>query len=67
MAQRPVHVNLGSFRACSFMGDDLLSSIQRFATPDEIPAVVTFLASPFSIAVNRAAVRADGGIVRSLV
>ncbi len=42
------------------------SLLQRFATPAEVAAVVTFLCSPLASAVNGAAVRADGGVVRSI-
>lgn len=42
------------------------SLIQRFLTTDEIANVVTFLASPLSSATNGAAVRAEGGLVRSI-
>jgi hypothetical protein len=42
------------------------SLLQRFATTDEVAAVVTFLCSPLASAINGAAVRADGGVVRSI-
>ena len=43
------------------------SLLQRFATPDEVAALVTFLASPLSSATNGAALRAEGGLVRSIL
>jgi NAD(P)-dependent dehydrogenase (short-subunit alcohol dehydrogenase family) len=42
------------------------SLLQRWATPDEIAAQVVFLCSERASAINGAAQRADGGIVRSL-
>jgi NAD(P)-dependent dehydrogenase (short-subunit alcohol dehydrogenase family) len=41
------------------------SILQRFITPDEIASTVAYLASDLSIATNGAAVRADGGVVKS--
>jgi NAD(P)-dependent dehydrogenase (short-subunit alcohol dehydrogenase family) len=41
------------------------SLIKRFATPEEIAAMVTFVASPLSAATNGAALRVDGGIVKT--
>ena len=43
------------------------SLLQRFATIDEVAALVTFVASPLSSATNGAALRADGGVVRSIL
>ena len=43
------------------------SLLKRFATSDEVAAMVTFVASQLSSATNGAALRADGGVVRSIV
>lgn len=43
------------------------SLLRRFAKPEEVAAMVTFLASPLSSATNGAALRVDGGVVRSIV
>jgi NAD(P)-dependent dehydrogenase (short-subunit alcohol dehydrogenase family) len=42
------------------------SLLQRFATTDEVAALVTFVASALSSATNGAALRVEGGIVRSI-
>jgi NAD(P)-dependent dehydrogenase (short-subunit alcohol dehydrogenase family) len=42
------------------------SLLQRFATPEEVAVVVAFVCSPLASAINGAAVRADGGVVRSI-
>lgn len=41
------------------------SLIKRFETPEEIAAVVAFVCSPLASSINGAAVRAEGGIVKS--
>jgi NAD(P)-dependent dehydrogenase (short-subunit alcohol dehydrogenase family) len=41
------------------------SILRRFTTTDEIASMVTYLASELSIATNGAAIRADGGVVKS--
>jgi NAD(P)-dependent dehydrogenase (short-subunit alcohol dehydrogenase family) len=41
------------------------SLIKRFATPDEVAALVVYLASPLSSATTGAAMRVDGGVIKS--
>ncbi|MDO3642835.1 SDR family NAD(P)-dependent oxidoreductase [Mucilaginibacter sp. L3T2-6] len=41
------------------------SILQRFITPEEIANMVAYVASDLSIATNGAAIRADGGLVKS--
>lgn len=43
------------------------SLIKRFATPEEVAALVAFVASPLSSATNGAALRVDGGVIRSIL
>jgi NAD(P)-dependent dehydrogenase (short-subunit alcohol dehydrogenase family) len=43
------------------------SLLRRFASVDEIANMVTYVASPLSSATNGAALRVDGGMVRSIV
>ena len=42
------------------------SLLKRFETPEEVAAVVAFVASTQAVAINGAAVRAEGGVVRSI-
>lgn len=43
------------------------SLLKRFATIDEVAALVTFAASELSSATNGAALRAEGGVIRSIL
>ena len=43
------------------------SLIKRFATVDEIASMVAYVASPLSSATNGAALRVDGGIIKSIL
>ncbi|MCC5628726.1 SDR family oxidoreductase [Nostoc sphaeroides CHAB 2801] len=43
------------------------SLIKRFATNEEVAAIVVYLSSPVASATNGAALRVDGGIIRSIV
>lgn len=41
------------------------SLIKRFATPQEVAAMVAYVASPLAAATNGAALRVDGGVIKS--
>jgi len=43
------------------------SLLKRFKTPEEVDAIVAFVASAQAATINGAAVRADGGVVRSIL
>ncbi|MFS0519282.1 SDR family NAD(P)-dependent oxidoreductase [Nostoc sp. UIC 10607] len=43
------------------------SLIKRFATNEEVAAMVVYLSSPVASATNGAALRVDGGVIRSIV
>src|SRR6266702_256985 len=43
------------------------SLLKRFATVEEVAAIVTFVASELSSATNGAALRVDGGVVRAIL
>ena len=59
-------VSLEQMQKDYFVGDGASSLLQRFAQPPEIASFAAFLSSPLSSAINGAALRVDGGIVRSL-
>lgn len=42
------------------------SLLKRFTKPEEIANMVTFIASPLSSATNGSAIRADGGVIKSV-
>jgi NAD(P)-dependent dehydrogenase (short-subunit alcohol dehydrogenase family) len=43
------------------------SLLKRFAAPEEVAAMVVYVCSPRASATNGAALRVDGGVVRSIV
>ena len=43
------------------------SLLRRFITPAEVAAMVAYICSPKAAATNGAALRVDGGVVRSLI
>jgi NAD(P)-dependent dehydrogenase (short-subunit alcohol dehydrogenase family) len=43
------------------------SLLRRFEAPEEIASLVTYLCSPLASGTNGAAVRVDGGVVRSII
>lgn len=58
--------SVAEMRTAYFDGPGASSLLQRWATPGEIASQVAFLCSERASAINGAAQRADGGIVRSL-
>jgi len=57
---------LAGMRSAYFEGPGATSLLQRWAEPEEIAAQVVFLCSEQAAAINGAAQRVDGGIIRSL-
>jgi NAD(P)-dependent dehydrogenase (short-subunit alcohol dehydrogenase family) len=49
------------------MGENQTSLLERFIEPDEIAALAVYLSSPLSSATNGAAVRADGGVLTTML
>lgn len=43
------------------------SLLKRFLRPEEVASVVTFVCSPEAVAINGAAVRAEGGVVKAVL
>jgi len=50
-----------------FLSTRPTSLLKRFATPQEVAAMVVYVCSPLASATNGAALRVDGGVVRSIV
>jgi NAD(P)-dependent dehydrogenase (short-subunit alcohol dehydrogenase family) len=60
-------ISSAEFEKKFFEGVRPSSLLKRFETPEEVAAVVAFVASTQSATINGAAVRADGGVVRSIL
>ncbi len=43
------------------------SLLKRFITPEEVASLITYVCSPLAAATNGAALRVDGGVVRSIL
>ena len=41
--------------------------IKRFASVDEVANIIAYIASPLASATNDAALRVDGGLIRSII
>jgi len=50
----------------SFFNCPPFSLLKRFETPEEVAAVVAFVASAQATSINGSAVRAEGGVIRSI-
>jgi NAD(P)-dependent dehydrogenase (short-subunit alcohol dehydrogenase family) len=59
-------ISSAEFEKKFFEGVRPSSLLKRFETPEEVAAVVAFVASAQSATINGAAVRAEGGVVRSI-
>lgn len=57
--------SFAEFEAEFFQSVRPTSLIKRFASPDEVAAMVAYVASPLSSATTGAALRVDGGVVKS--
>lgn len=64
---RSSRTTVEEMKTAYFEADGVASLIQRFATPDEIADLIVFLCSENASAINGAAQRVDGGIIRSIV
>ncbi len=51
----------------AIIGGNRTSLLQRFIEPDEIANLAVYLASPLSSATNGAALRADGGVLTTMI
>lgn len=60
-------IDIESMKAEYFKADGVSSLLQRFANVDEVADLIVFLCSPNASAINGAAQRVDGGIVRSIL
>jgi len=60
-------ISAGEVEAEFFQNVRPTSLIKRFATNEEVAAIVVYLSSPVASATNGAALRVDGGVIRSIV
>jgi NAD(P)-dependent dehydrogenase (short-subunit alcohol dehydrogenase family) len=61
------HTDAAAVEADFFRSARPSSLLRRFETPEEVASMVVFVCSPRASATNGAALRADGGVVRSIV
>ena len=60
-------IDLATFEREFFRSMRPTSLLKRFAKPAEVAALVAFVCSPLSSGTNGAALRVDGGVVRSII
>lgn len=66
MAQKE-HISSAEMEKRFFETARPTSLLQRFITPDEVAALVAYVASPLASATNGAPLRVDGGVVRAML
>lgn len=64
---RAQHVSSADVERQFFQNVRPSSLLKRFETIDEVAAMVAFIASPLASGTNGAAIRAEGGVVRSIL
>jgi hypothetical protein len=64
---RENHTDIEAIEENFFQTARPTSLIQRFATPQEVANLVTYVASPLSSATTGASLRVDGGVVQTIV
>lgn len=65
VAQLSAGKSFAEFEAEFFRSVRPTSLLKRFATPEEVASLITYVCSPLSSATNGAALRVDGGVVKS--
>ena len=61
------HTNVAEVEKNFFIDARPTSLLQRFTAVEEIANMIVYVASPLSAATNGAALRADGGVVKSII
>src|ERR1017187_4578594 len=64
---KPQHMTPEDFEKEFFKNVRPTSLLKRFLRPEEVASVVVFVCSPEAVAINGAAVRAEGGVVKAIV
>jgi NAD(P)-dependent dehydrogenase (short-subunit alcohol dehydrogenase family) len=67
IAQMGGNANPAAFEAEFFKTIRPSSLLKRFATVDEVASMIVYLCSPLASATNGAALRVDGGVIRSIL
>jgi NAD(P)-dependent dehydrogenase (short-subunit alcohol dehydrogenase family) len=64
---RAQHKTSNEVEAAFFKTARPTSLAQRFASPEEVANLITFICSPLSSATNGASLRVDGGVVKTII
>lgn len=61
------HISVPEMEKDFFQNVRPTSLLQRFITPDEVSNLIVYVCSPLASAINGAALRVDGGVVKSII